>query len=206
MRILAIAPVFALALAPIFAQSTATPPLPRKAPEIAVLEPGPDGNPVKTTQLSSYKGKVVVLALVSTICPHCQKECEMLTKVYTDMKPKGVQMLAIAFNDNAKMLVPQFVREHGVSFPVGSASLETVTGFLGFSVMDRYVVPQVAIIDRKGMIRAQTPPAGDPNLQDEGYLRKLITQLAAEPGAPATTTKAAPKAAPKTAAAKTSSN
>ena len=198
MRTLAIAPVFALVLAPIFAQSTETPPLPRKAPEIAVVEPGPDGKPVKTTQLSSYKGKVVVLALVSTICPHCQKECEMLTKVYTDMKPKGVQMLAIAFNDNAKMLVPQFVREHGVLFPVGSAPLENVTGFLGFSVMDRYVVPQVAIIDRKGMIRAQTPPAGDPNLQDEGYLRNLISKLVAEPAAPATITKSAPKTTPKT--------
>jgi hypothetical protein len=77
---------------------------------------------------------------------------------------------------------------------------------MGFSVMDRYVVPQLAVIDRQGMIRAQTPPAGDPNLQDEGFLRKLISQLVAEPAGPATTTKAAPKAAPKTAATKTSSN
>jgi peroxiredoxin len=206
MRIIAIAPVFALALAPLFAQSTVTPPLPRKAPEIAIAEPGPDGKPVKTTQLSSYKGKVVVLALVSTICPHCQKECEMLSKVYTDMKPKGVQMLAVAFNDNAALLVPQFVREHGVLFPVGSAPPDVAAGFLGFSVMDRYVVPQIAVIDRNGMIRAQTPPAGDPNLQDEGFLRNLIGKLVAEPaGGPATTTKAAPKTAPKT-APKNSSN
>ena len=69
MRILAIAPVFALALAPLFAQSTDTPPLPRKAPEIAVVEPGEDGKPVKTTQLSSYKGKVVVLALIYATMP-----------------------------------------------------------------------------------------------------------------------------------------
>ena len=201
MRILAIAPVFVLALAPLFAQSTTIPPLPRKAPEIAVVEPGPDGKPVKTTQLSSYKGKVVVLALVYTTCPHCQKECEMLTQLYAEMKPKGVQMAAIAFNDNAAMLVPNFIRDHGVMFPVGSAKPETVLDFLGFSVMDRYNVPQIAVIDKKGMIRAQSGPMGDPNLQDMVFLRNLINNLLSE-GA-ATSGKAAPTA--KT-AAKGSSN
>src|SRR5438477_12868387 len=84
----------------------AQPPMPRKAPEITIAEPSG-----KQTLLSSYKGKVVVLAMVSTICPHCQKECEMLTQLSTEMKPKGVQMLAIAFNDNASVLVPAFIRD-----------------------------------------------------------------------------------------------
>jgi len=138
---------------------------------------------------------------VSTICPHCQKECEMLTQLYSEMKPKGVQMAAIAFNDNAAVLVPGFIRDHGVMFPVGSAKQETVLDFLGFSVMDRYNVPQVAVIDKKGMIRAQSGPMGDTNLQDMAFLRNLINNLASE-GA-ATSGKAAPTA--KT-AAKGSSN
>jgi peroxiredoxin len=176
--------------------ANAQPPLPRKAPEITIVEPS--GNKIP---LSSYKGKVVVLALVSTICPHCQKECEMLTQLYSEMKPKGVQMAAIAFNDNAAVLVPGFIRDHGVMFPVGSAKQETVLDFLGFSVMDRYNVPQVAVIDKKGMIRAQSGPMGDTNLQDMAFLRNLINNLASE-GA-ATSGKAAPTA--KT-AAKGSSN
>jgi len=152
--------------------ANAQPPLPRKAPEITIVETS--GNKIP---LSSYKGKVVVLALISTTCPHCQKECEMLTQLYSEMKPKGVQMAAIAFNDNAAMLVPGFIRDHGVMFPVGSAKLETVLDFLGFSVMDRYSVPQVAVIDKKGMIRAQSPPGGDANLQDMAFLRNLINNL-----------------------------
>lgn len=176
--------------------ANAQPPLPRKAPEITIVEPS--GNKIP---LSSYKGKVVVLALIQTTCPHCQKECEMLTRLYTEMKPKGVQMAAIAFNDNAAVLVPGFVRDHGVMFPVGYAKLETALDFLGFSVMDRYSVPQVAIIDRKGMIRAQSPPGGDTNLQDMAFLRNLLNNLASE-GA-TTSGKAAPTA--KT-AAKGSSN
>lgn len=170
----------------------AQPPMPRPAPEIAIAEPGG-----KTTQLSSYKGKVVVLALVSTICPHCQKECEVLTQLQGELKPKGVQMLAIAFNDNAAALVPAFVREHGVMFPVGAASPDKVLSFLGFSVMERYNVPQMAVIDRKGMIRAQSGPLGDPKLQDPAQLRTLLLELAGE-GAAAPTKTSTSKAAPAT--------
>jgi peroxiredoxin len=158
--------------------------LPRKAPDITIVEPSGGKIP-----LSSYKGKVVVLALISTTCPHCQKECEMLTQLYSEMKPKGVQMAAIAFNDNAAALVPGFIRDHGVMFPVGAAPSPTVLEFLGFSVMDRYNVPQVAVIDKKGMIRAQSGPMGDANLQDENYLRNLINNLLKEGVA---TSKAAP--------------
>jgi hypothetical protein len=105
------------------------------------------------------------------------------------MKPKGVQMLAIAFNDNAAALVPAFIREHGVLFPVGYSKPEPVLGFLGFSVMERYNVPQMAVIDKKGMIREQSGPLGDPNLQNPVFLKDLLDKLVAEGAAPATTSK-----------------
>jgi peroxiredoxin len=177
---------------------TPPPTLPRKANEITIVEPSG-----KQTLLSSYKGKVVVLAFISTECPHCQKECEMLTSLYSEMKPK-VQMAAVAFNDNARLLVPNFIRDHGVTFPVGSTTPEIVLGFMGFSVMDRPSVPQVAIIDKKGMIREQSDLRGirigtkDPavaELQNPVYLRNLINTLNAE-GAPTSTSKATPSTKP----------
>ena len=161
--------------------------MPRKAPELTIAEPS--GH---STLLSSYKGKVVVIAFVSTTCPHCQHECQMLTQLYKETKSSGVQMLAVAFNENASALVANFVREFGVGFPVGSAMNDTVINFLGFSYLDRYVVPQVAVIDRKGMIRAQSGPQGDTNLQDAGFLKNLIGTLAKE-GSTTSTSKAAPK-------------
>jgi hypothetical protein len=35
-------------------------------------------------------------------------------------------------------------------------------------------------VDRKGIIRAQSPSSGDPNLQDEKYLRNLLEGLLKE--------------------------
>ena len=54
------------------------------------------------------------------------------------------------------------------------------TLYLGFSIMDRYVYPEIVVIDRKGIIRAQSPPEGDPALQDENHLRMMIDGMLKE--------------------------
>jgi peroxiredoxin len=168
----------------------AMPPVPRKAPEFTILEPSG-----RQVLLSSLKGKVVVLAFMQTTCPHCQAEAVMLTKLQNELGPRGFQALGTAFNDANASMVAQFVRQFNVGFPVGYSPRETVQSYLGLSVMDRYVVPQVVVIDRKGMIRAQTEALGTPALQDENYVRSYVDSLLKE-GA---TTSAAPakKAAPK---------
>ncbi len=162
----------------------AIPALPRKSPEFSIVEVTPQGQPGKTTLLSSYRGKVVVLAFVHTTCPHCQAFCQELTKLHVELGPKGFQPIAVAWNPQANLLIPGFVHDLRVDFPVGFvAAYDPVMNFLGFSVMDRPVVPLVAVIDKKGMLRAQSPPQGDANLQDENYLRTLITNLLKEPSA-----------------------
>ncbi|HML16211.1 MAG TPA: TlpA disulfide reductase family protein [Bryobacteraceae bacterium] len=174
MRIIASsALLFSLAVA-----ALAQPPLPRKSPEFTIEQPSG-----QKTLLSSFKGKVVVLEFLYTTCIHCQHESEQLTKLYREFGPKGVQMLGVGFNDNAPVLVNGFVQQFGVGYPVGFSNPDAVLAFLGFSLMDRYVVPQVVVIDRKGMIRAQSGPQGDPNLQDEGYMRNLLTKVLSEPAA-----------------------
>jgi hypothetical protein len=150
----------------------AIPPLPRKAPELSIVE-----GPGKETLLSSYRGKVVVLAFVHTTCVHCQAFSGLLTRIHHELGPKGFQPIDIAWNENASMLVPGFIKQIGIDFPVGYSTWEPLMNFLGFSVMDRPVVPLIVVIDRKGMIRAQSPPDGDPNLQEETRLKALIESL-----------------------------
>jgi peroxiredoxin len=165
--------LFSLAVA-----ALAQPPLPRKAPEFTIEE-----SSGKKTLLSSYKGKVVVMEFLFTTCPHCQKESQELTKLYHEFGPKGVQMLGVAVNDNAAVLVNGFIEQFSVGYPVGFSRTDDMVAFLGFSLMDRFVVPQLAVIDRKGMIRMQSGPQGDAKLQDETYMRNVITQILREPAA-----------------------
>jgi peroxiredoxin len=171
----------------------AGPPVPRKSPEFTVTDPSG-----KQILISSFKGKILVMPFMFTTCPHCQREAQMLTKLQKEFGPRGVVMLGTVFNDANGPMAAQFVKEFNIGFPVGWASRDSVTSYLGLSVMDRWVVPQVAILDRKGNVVAQSAATGTPELQDETYLRNFIEKLLKESAT--TTSSAAPaaKAAAKT--------
>jgi peroxiredoxin len=183
-------PLSLLALLALSAGAILAQPVVRPAPDITVTEP--NGN--KTT-LASLKGRVVVLDFIFTTCPHCQAEGQMLTRIYKEMQPKGLQVLSVAVNDNASLLIPGFVQQFAIPYPVGYAPKETLLKYMGFSEMDLWVVPQIVVIDRKGMVRAQTPVKGDPNLQSETYMRDLLTKLLAEKSSTTSKSKAPVKTA-----------
>lgn len=159
------------------ASAFAAMPVPRQSKEFTFVQP--DG---KQILLSSLKGKVVVIQFLYTTCPHCQALSKELTKLSAELGP-NVQMMGVAFEeDNPAQeagAATNYVRTQGVSFPVGYATRDTVMSYLGLSVMDRFVVPQVAIIDKKGVVRAQSAPMGTTELQTPDYLRGFIKDLLA---------------------------
>jgi len=180
----------AAALFVLAATAFAIPPVPRKSPEFTIVEPSGQQFPV-----SSLKGKVVVFTFMETTCPHCQAEASMITRLLKDLGPRGFEAVGVAFNQGVDgPMVSNFIRAFNVGFRVGYSTEEPVVRYLGLSVMDRYVVPQVVVIDRNGMIRAQTKPLGNenPSLKSEPALRSLIESLLKE-GGPITSNSAAKK-------------
>jgi hypothetical protein len=120
---------------------------------------------------------VVVLAFVFTTCIHCQAFSGMVNGLQRELGPRGFQAIDVAWNQDAQQLVPSFAKQLNLTFPIGYSTWDPIMSFLGFSVMDRPVVPLIVVIDRKGMIRAQSPPQGDPELQEEHHLRALVETL-----------------------------
>jgi len=166
----------------------AIPPVPRKSPEFTITDPSG-----KQILLSSLRGKIVVMPLMFTTCPHCQREAQMLTKLQQEFAGRGVVMIGTVFNDANAAMAAQFVKEFNIGFPVGYATRDQVISYLGLSVLDRWVVPQVAILDKKGNIVAQSAATGTPELQDEAYLRNFLDKLVKES---ATSSTGAPAAKP----------
>ena len=151
------------------------PPVPRQAAELTISQPSG-----KQSLLSAYRGKVVLVQFLYTTCVHCQAAARIYSKLESELGSQGLQVLGVAFNPEAQGradVVDNFVKSNGLEFPVGAASLDTVLGYLGISVAERFMVPQIVIIDRKGMVRAQSDFLGTPQLQDESYLRSFLGEL-----------------------------
>ena len=153
-------------------------PLPRPSPDFAVrLSPSGQVSPAQ------YKGKLVLLAFILTTCPHCQHTTGILSSLQREYGPRGLQVLAAAFNPMANMLVPDFVKQFQPAFPVGYAERLDVLGYLDHSEQLQMYVPVLVFIDRAGMIRHQY--LGDDPFQQnqEKNMRDTIETLLKEPAA-----------------------
>ncbi|HEV2445771.1 MAG TPA: TlpA disulfide reductase family protein [Candidatus Sulfopaludibacter sp.] len=125
--------------------------LPRKAGDWAIQTV--DGRQI---QMSSYRGKVVLLAFILTTCPHCQKTIGILSGLEPKYGPMGVQFLASAAEGNAKAAVPGFVLNFHVPFPVGyNDDVQKLLAFWQYPATQVPLMPVIMLIDRQGAIRFQ---------------------------------------------------
>ncbi|MCC7234369.1 MAG: TlpA family protein disulfide reductase [Bryobacterales bacterium] len=139
----------------------------------------------KTIDLASYKGKVVALEFLLTTCPHCQRCSAIMQKLYQEFGEKQVQMLGVAVNDMAHMLIAEYSQKLNLTYPVGYGSREMSHNFLQHPFMKTMYMPQLVIIDRKGVIRFHHPGEDQSfYANEEANMRKEIAQLLNE-GAPA---------------------
>ena len=151
-------------------------PAPRRSPEFEIIEPSG-----KHTLLSSFKGRVVLIEFLMTNCPHCQRVSRTIGKLHQELGPHGFQAVGISFEPGVtQRMVTGFVKQFEITFPIGYSSPEAVDSYLSRSVVERLMVPQIVVIDREGVIRAQNGAKGDPHLEDEYYLRNLIGGLLKE--------------------------
>jgi len=168
--------------------------VPRQAPELAVALP--DG---RQLLLSQFRGQVVLIEFLFTTCTHCQHSSVILERLRNELGPRGFQVIGVAFNENALMLVPDFVRQLGLTFPVGVGGRDEVLSYLQHPLVKPLYVPQMVIVDRQGIIRAQHGGEDDFFTNLEPNLRAVIEVLLKEPAA-GQATRPRPRAA-KTAAA-----
>jgi peroxiredoxin len=128
------------------------------------------------TELRSLRGKTIAVAFILTTCPHCQQTCATLEKLYGEWKTRQFLPLALAFNPMAVMLTEEFKQKHKLSFPVFFGERADVDAVMGFSPDRRILVPQLAVVDRKGILRYQTPEESSVEISTEAGMRSKISR------------------------------
>jgi peroxiredoxin len=160
---------------------------PRPAPELVIK--AANG---QEQLLSKFRGKVVALEFLLTTCPHCQKASQTMQKLYKELGPQGFQPVGIAINDMANMLINDYTKQFNLTYPVGYSNRDVATQFLQHPIMMSMLMPQLVVIDRKGVIRHQFP-GGDKFFEnEEKNLRDVLLPLL-KAGAAAAPTAPAPK-------------
>ena len=143
--------------------------------------------------LSSYKGKVVVIQFLLTTCPDCQTmSSQVLTKMQNQLGPRGFQAVGVAYNaaekhnrQPANEAIRDYASKYAANYPVGYISTDdtqnktAILSFMGYSVVEvpRLGFPQVVVVDKKGVIRAQSETQGSAELQGEASLTQLVEGL-----------------------------
>src|SRR5258708_34181277 len=163
-----------IALVTLDSSTAAAPPVLRQSPNFTINEPSG-----KIAQLSSYRGKVVVIEFFFIRSPKCLRLAQTMNKLHGELGARGFQPIAIAFGPDAdKALLAQVAQHFKLTYPVGYASADDVDKYLVRQENEILNIPQVVAIDRAGVIRAQSGgKGGDPTLENEDSLRKLIDGL-----------------------------
>ena len=102
-----------------------------------------------------------------------------LNKLYEELGSRGLQPVGIAFGPDATAANTYLATKNlKLNYPVGYADTSGVDTYLARGKDEVLNVPQVIVIDREGLIRAQRGlKPGDPQLENEDSLRRLLQSL-----------------------------
>jgi len=133
----------------------------------------------KAVKLGQYRGKVMVVALISTTCAHCLESLQMLGRLQKTLGPQGFQALAVAADDNAANGVVGLAKLQ-VGFPLGYLDQNTTMQLVDFKRDDHPFVPIYMFVDRKGTVRFQYAGKDDFFKNEEKNTRILVENLLKE--------------------------
>jgi peroxiredoxin len=112
-------------------------------PEIEVVMM--DGKKMK---LSSLRGKVCVIDMFASWCPHCQDHAPHMVKVYNQFKAQGFVIVSLATDQKDKIAdVKKFIKDFGLNYPVGFLTNEVMAYYMD---SHNHNIPQVVLFGKNG--------------------------------------------------------
>jgi thiol-disulfide isomerase/thioredoxin len=122
---------------------------PRKgsmAPDFA-LKSLPDG---KTLQLSSLKGKAVLVNFWATWCEPCKAEIPWLIELQKKYGPQGLQIVGVTKEDSDEKTIANFAQKMGMNYPILVGTTKVLDSYGGIDGL-----PTSFFIDRSGKVVAE---------------------------------------------------
>ena len=100
-----------------------------------------------TVGLGQHEGEVVLLNIWATWCAPCEAEMPSIQRLYEELEPKGLKVMAVSVDQGDTDQVKAWVDERALTFPV----YHDQSGRIERSYMTTGV-PETFVIDRHGVI------------------------------------------------------
>lgn len=103
----------------------------------------------KTYKLSDYRGKIVIVNFFATWCRFCRMEIPELVSLASDSEYKDkVQIFSISVDENPHQVLPRFIHDLKINYPVLIASEDVISAYGGLTEG----IPYTVLIDGNGAI------------------------------------------------------
>ncbi len=100
----------------------------------------------KTSTLSAYRGKVVLVNNWATWCPPCKAEMPALQAFYDAHKSQNFALIGIEAGETASE-VSQFVKQYGLTFPIWlDPDNKSLDAFHNQALPNSYVIDKTGIV------------------------------------------------------------
>lgn len=136
----------------------------------------------KKIDLKQYRGKALVVALISTECQDCALTIDLLNKLHTENASKGLEVVAAAGDENAGANLFAYEKLHRPQYPLGYLSKDAFLKLASLPPAERPFVPILLFVDPKGMVRVKLM-GDDPLMKNRDLaIRSSVRELMKEPG------------------------
>lgn len=109
----------------------------------------------KKLNLQQYRGKALVVAMISTKCKHCVELVEILNRFQREGEAHGLQVVAVAGDDFGLPAIRSFVARYRPAFPVGYLDKQGFIKLANLRPNARPFVPILMFVDPKGQVRQE---------------------------------------------------
>src|SRR6266852_5437743 len=151
----------------------------------------------KKLNLRQYRGKALVVAMISTTCSHCVEVVGILNRLQQEGAAHGLQVVAVSGDEYGLGAIRPFISRYRPDFPVGYVDKAGFIKPANLRPDARPFVPILMFVDPQGQVRKQyygdDPPMKTPEPSIRSILNELMKELVpaapkkaapAKPGAP----------------------
>jgi thiol-disulfide isomerase/thioredoxin len=132
----------------------------------------------KAIDLKQYRGKPLVVAIVSTMCQECKDMIALLKKLRAE-NPR-LEVVGVVVEKSAKITAYVFDADQNAGFPIGYVELEDYQKLAGLKPTQPAHSPILLFVDPKQMVRVQLfgddPLMKKPETIVRGTVRELMKE------------------------------